>query len=387
MKTLFLAIQYPPHIGGVPSFYYHFSRSFKSNELVVITAKEDGWQKIDSDLKLRIFRYKFLNQYNYTKNILKFILLNIRLFSSTIYVIFKEKIKILILGSDNPILVLQCYILKVILKIDFLVFIHGDGDSPRVKCKRDVIKNFLYKRAKSFIVNSNFTKERIISKFNIPSDKIFVLYPGVDTKKFHPHECIDLKNRLNLNQKKILLTIGRLDERKGHDMVLRALPEIIKKIPNIMYLIVGHGKGEPRLNNIIKELKLSEYVKFTGKISDSELVDYYNICDIFIMPNRELEGGDTEGFGMVFLEANACGKVVIGGRCGGAIEAIEDGISGLLVNPYSTEDIASKTISLLKDELITKQMGEAGLKRAVNDFDWEGKVRNNINELKKLFLS
>ena len=101
------------------------------------------------------------------------------------------------------------------------------------------------------------------------------------------------------------------------------------------------------------------------------------------MPNRILENGDAEGFGMVFLEANACGKPVIGGRTGGAVEAIEDKKTGFLVDPNSLEDISSKIIYILKNDDIAKSLGEAGKERAALVFDWERSMGNKINLFKK----
>lgn len=219
------------------------------------------------------------------------------------------------------------------------------------------------------------------------SEKIFILYPGVDTNTFYPANVSDFKNELYLSSRKVLLTVGRLDKRKGHDNVIRALPAIIREIPNIIYLIVGEGDQRKALDVLVKDLNVQDYVKFLGYVSNKDLAKFYNLCDLFIMANRELEDGDTEGFGMVFIEANACGSPVIGGRCGGVIEAIEDNVTGLMVDPYSVDDIESKIIFLMKNESIAKDLGEKGLKRVIDRFKWEENLKTNINIFRERFLN
>lgn len=386
VRTLLFTTQYPPHIGGVPTFYYYLTKNFAKREIAVLTAREDGWEQVDKEIGFPIYRNRLLNRFK-TENKLSFVAKSCRLFFYTLWVISKEKIDCIILGRPDVTLLFICYLIKALLKKEYIVFNHGDGEAPAIKCKIDSFKKYFYGKAKTLIANSSFTKSRLISKYYIPSDKIFILYPGVDTKLFHPINNGSLKNELCLADKKILLTVGRLYQRKGHDMVLRALPKVIKEIPNVVYLIVGKGKFELELIKLTKELGIEAYVKFMRDTPDKELVKLYNICDVFIMPNRELDGGDTEGFGMVFLEANACGKPVIGGRCGGAVEAVKENETGLLVNPYDADDISQKITYLLRNEQTARLMGEDGRKRASNEFEWDTNIKENINKFKNAFLN
>lgn len=385
MKTLLLTIQYPPHVGGVSRFYYYFSKFLPEDEIVVLTAKDGDWKTSDRERKFSVYRLKPLNWYK-TKSKILFLAINICLFFYTLFVVLKEKVRIIIAGRASIDVLFVCYLLKLMLNKDYIVFAHGDGESPNVKCKIDIVKEYFYKRAKGFIANSFFTKKRLIDKYAIPENKIFVLYPGVDTKIFSPKNSEDFKQKLGLNWKKILLTAGRLDIRKGHDMVLKALPGIIREVPSVVYLIIGKGAYQFELQILAKELNVEKYVRFLGYVSDDEMVKYYNLCDVFIMPNRELDGGDTEGFGMVFIEANACGKPTIGGRCGGAVEAIRDNVTGLLVDPCSIKEIEQKSIYLLKNDRVLKNLGEIGRQRAVSEFDWERRVKEDINRIKKIML-
>ncbi|MBL4890037.1 MAG: glycosyltransferase family 4 protein [Candidatus Lindowbacteria bacterium] len=174
------------------------------------------------------------------------------------------------------------------------------------------------------------------------------------------------RKKINLNDGKILLTVGRLVERKGHDMVLKSLPKIIKKFPNVKYIIGGEGPYKHRLQELIQELDLNKSVIFLGHISDDELPYYYSAADIFISPNRELPSGEIEGLGIVFLEAAACGTTSIAGKSGGTESAVIHKKTGLLVDPHNVNEITTAMTSLLDDCKLRETMEEAGLKR-VND--------------------
>ena len=234
----------------------------------------------------------------------------------------------------------------------------------------------IYRRAKEIICCSDLVRERLVA-FGVSDKKIEVLYPAVDLDRYKPVSLPEnYLTRAGLAGRRILLTVGRLVQRKGHDRVFLALPEIVKRFPDVIYCVVGIGQYENALKEKVKQLKLESYVRFMGKLEERELIYLYNACEIFIMPSREIaEGGHIEGFGIVFLEANACKKPVIGGRSGGVKEAIREGETGLLVDPESPRDIADKVISLLKDPAKAGQMGQQGYDWVRKSFSWEGYVK------------
>jgi phosphatidylinositol alpha-1,6-mannosyltransferase len=129
----------------------------------------------------------------------------------------------------------------------------------------------------------------------------------------------------------------------------------------VHYLIVGDGELREELQKTIADLRLGAYVTLVGKVTDDELLRYLRTCDLFVMPNRTLPDGDTEGFGLVFREANACHKPVIGGRAGGAVEAVADGTSGLLVDGYQPDQIAAAIERILDDPALSRQLADGGL--------------------------
>jgi phosphatidylinositol alpha-1,6-mannosyltransferase len=219
--------------------------------------------------------------------------------------------------------------------------------------------------ADGVVAVSNFTRQALIDLMDVDPAKIELIENGVDAERFTPGpKRADLLARYGLDGKRILVTVGRLVERKGIDMTLRALPRIVDALPDVHYLIVGDGEYRPTLERIVRELGLRENVTFAGRVPVEELVDHYRLCDLFVMPNRELSDHDTEGFGLVFLEANACGKAVVGGRAGGAVEAVREGENGLLVDGADPAEIARAVTRLLSDDEFRRGIERRGLEIA-----------------------
>lgn len=222
---------------------------------------------------------------------------------------------------------------------------------------------------------SEFTRQRVLDRHKTPPEKVVALPNGVDVKKFYPGADVrELRERFNLGNGKIILTLARVIERKGHDRVIRALPRVLQAVPDAKYLICGPWEKNylAQLQELISRLHLQQKVIFTGYMPPAELNRIYNLCDVYIMPSRELvETGDTEGFGITYLEANACEKPVIGGRSGGVGDAIVDGETGFLVDGDDVDGIAEKLILLLQDEALARRLGKAGRQRVEKRYTWE----------------
>lgn len=263
--------------------------------------------------------------------------------------------------------------LKRWFNIPFVVYAYGneilgamqnDWPKPRLALQR----------ADRVLAISHFTAD-LVQKAGVAPDRIEIVHPGCDVGRFQP-----LHPRTNLRQKllggrykdKVILTVGNLVARKGHDMVIRALPRLRQTIPNVTYLVVGDGPYSTQLETLAVGIGVRDRVIFAGKVPEEDLPDIYALSDVFVMPSREqLDVCDAEGFGIVFLEANACGKPVVGGRSGGIPDAIMDEVTGLLVNPHDPTDIANALTRLLTDRHFAHRLGQQGRLRAVRDFNWE----------------
>jgi phosphatidylinositol alpha-1,6-mannosyltransferase len=254
-----------------------------------------------------------------------------------------------------------------------IVYVHGE-EIPKGNGYFNKMRLQAVQKASALVAVSSFTKNSLID-IGIPPDRITVITNGVDTNRFQPGERSQrIIDKYGLANRRILLTLARLDERKGQDMTIRALPKIREAVPDVAYLVVGDGSYGGTLRRLVADLHLEDAVIFTGAVSDDEAVDFYRTCDAYIMPNRTLADGDTEGFGLVFLEAGACGKPVIGGTAGGVPDAIVNEVTGLLVDGTSAEAIADSGIRLLEDARLRSELGANGLAHARKN-DWRLKTQ------------
>jgi phosphatidylinositol alpha-1,6-mannosyltransferase len=212
----------------------------------------------------------------------------------------------------------------------------------------------------------------LLRRLGVDGRRIVVSPEGVDVARFERVDGAvldELRARHRLAGRRVLLTVGRLVERKGHDLVIRALPAILRAAPDTVYLVVGNGPTQDRLRALAAGSGVAASVVFCGAVPDRELAAYYTACDLFVMPSREV-GGDVEGFGITFMEAAACGRPSIGGRTGGCGEAVLDGATGLLVDPGSPDDLAAAVLSLLGQPDLARRMGAAARRRVVADFQY-----------------
>jgi phosphatidylinositol alpha-1,6-mannosyltransferase len=196
--------------------------------------------------------------------------------------------------------------------------------------------------------------------------------PGIDTDHFSPVDAHQLRGELGLTHKKVIVSVGRLVHRKGQDVLIEAMPAIIKEVPEAHILMIGEGPYRSYLENRVKALGLQERVTFIGRIQYADLPRYICAGDLFVMPSRSrLAGLEVEGLGIVYLEASACGLPVIAGNSGGAPDAVLEGETGLVVDGTSKSDVAAAAVELLLDPDRSKAMGIRGRRWIIQEWRWE----------------
>lgn len=228
----------------------------------------------------------------------------------------------------------------------------------------------VYGGAEMVFANSVNTR-RMLGELGIPPERLQIVYPGVDTQRFRPDvDATEIRRRIAPRDETVLLSIGRLQRRKGHDLMIQAVGRLTRQHARALrYVIVGDGAERARLQALVDECGVGEYVSFAGEVAAELLPQYYAACDVFVLPNR-IEGNDVEGFGIVFLEAAASGKPAVGGRTGGVPEALADGVTGLLVSGTDADELASTISRLIDSEPLRRRLGDAGRARAVREFGW-----------------
>lgn len=238
---------------------------------------------------------------------------------------------------------IAAYWLKRLTGIPYWAVAHG---IEAWNIQRPALKTAMH-YADRIIAVSSYTRDRLLKEQNLDPAKVSLLPNTFDASRFQiKPKPQHLLNRYGLTaEQPIILTVARLDsiERyKGYDQILPALAEIRRQIPTVHYVIVGKGSDRPRIEQLITKLNLQECVTLTGFVPDDELCAHYNMCDVFAMPSK------AEGFGIVYLEALACGKPTLGGNQDGAIDALCHGELGVLVNPDDVEEIAQTLIQILQ---------------------------------------
>lgn len=187
---------------------------------------------------------------------------------------------------------------------------------------------------------------------------------------FYPDPAPSLRSELDAEDRPIVLVAGRMVPKKGFDTALRTLERVRDDVPDVLLLLAGSGPREFFLKQLARKLNLEAHVRFLGNLPQDQLRRYYTLADVFMMVGREVPN-DVEGFGLVYLEANACGTPVVGARTGGVPDAIRDGETGLLVPPEDPAAAAEALTRLLTTPELAQRLGERGRERIQTEANWD----------------
>ncbi|HKY32191.1 MAG TPA: glycosyltransferase family 4 protein [Candidatus Polarisedimenticolia bacterium] len=246
------------------------------------------------------------------------------------------------------------------------------------------LKRHVLREAAAVLPVSRYTAGLVIAAGALPG-RVHVVHNGVDLLRFSPGPpAPDLAARYGTSGRRVLLTVARLVPHKGMDRALGALARVIRTHPEVLYIIGGEGPDRARLESIASRLGLENHVVFAGPVPPDRLADHYRLADCFLLLTREDRATpNVEGFGLVFLEAAACGKASIAGRSGGIPDAVADGESGWLVDPEDEAAIAAAMTGALDDPAALARMGLRARARAGRDFTWDAVARRVVAALER----
>ena len=379
--SLLLATGFPPQIGGIQAVLYEICTHLPPAEVEVLAPHVPGDDRFDSSCEFIIHRRDFNRRGKVARTLDRCVgglvspLLTQfpRFFSAARPLVQTRRINLVQCGHIS--VAAAGYALKLTHGLPYVVYTYAqeimDGRLPKTKTANRLLGCLFLRQADVVFTISEFTKGEVL-KWGVSEAKVVKIPLGpASTAAVDAPNLQAIQERFGLCNKRVILTVGRLVERKGQDMMLRAMPHILTEMPNAMYLIIGTGPMGPALKREVHNRRLERHVIFVGNVPHDKTAPYYAIADVFAMPSRALlEKGDVEGFGLVFLEANAYGKPCIGGRSGGVPDAVLDGETGLLVNPWDPMDIAQATIRLLKDRDLATHLGENGRRRVEKEMNW-----------------
>ncbi|SCG41266.1 phosphatidylinositol alpha-1,6-mannosyltransferase [Micromonospora echinaurantiaca] len=199
------------------------------------------------------------------------------------------------------------------------------------------------------------------------------LAPGVDVDTYHPSvDGEPVRVRLGLADRPVVVCVSRLVPRKGQDMLIRAMPEIRRRVPDAALLVVGGGPYRATLQKLARQTGVERDVVFTGSVPTAELPAHYAAGDVYAMPCRTRNRGlDVEGLGIVYLEASATGLPVVAGDSGGAPDAVREGETGYVVRGRDVAQLADRVARLLADRDLARQLGAAGRAWVEREWRWE----------------
>ncbi len=251
-----------------------------------------------------------------------------------------------------------------------VTFAHGEEVLVAKTSKQlKILTKIVYSKSNVVMANSNSTKTLV--KELAPNANVKIVHPGVDTRAFDvPEERVKAYRRRWgwKDDVVVLLTMSRMEARKNHAAVIKALGELHEEGLPLAYVIAGEGEEEPRLKKMVSNLGLSEWVRFVGRIPEGEKPLCFCAADIHVMPSIQL-GPMTEGFGIVFLEAAAAGIPSIAGKVGGQSEAVRDGVTGLLVDGTKIDEVKNAIRKLAQNRRLRAEMGQNG-KILAEKYDW-----------------
>lgn len=358
---LFVTHQFSPTVGGSIRWTEQLCRDYTGGAVSVLT-RDVGGEPVIGGSSIRVRRVP-LRMVPWLRP--ESLLLYRKFCAAGLQVARKDRPAIVAAASVAPDGLVAMH-LKRRLGIPYVVLAHGEEITVPLRSRRRLLTRYMklsamrqvFRNADRVIVNSHNTEETV-RDFVGSGVSTRVLHPGTDLAGFHP-DGPDLRERLGLGPRPVLLTVGHLMHRKGQVRVIEALPRILRQIPGAVYLMAGTGVHEVAMRQAVEANGVQDSVRFLGRVDEADLAALYRTADAFVLANRNLPDGDFEGFGIVYLEAAASGlPIVVGERTGNA-DAVIDDVTALRVNPEQPADIAQAVCRLLSDRALARGMGTAG---------------------------
>ena len=366
-RYLVLTELFLPTKGGTAVWFSEVYRRLSGKETHIVTADVPGAAEVDTSHPNRVHR---INLHRVAWLRPESLGMYVNLFTLSLWLALTHRFDAVHAGRALP----EGLTAWAVARLTFhpvVIYAHGEelttwGRGGKYKAMR-----FALRHADRVIANSEFTRDELL-KMDVDAARITLIYPGVDVARFRPGlPFADLRESVGAgSQCKLILSVGRLSRRKGFDQVIKSLPALVEAGLDVHYVLIGIGEDQAYLLDLAREHGVAERVHLIGHVSADDLPRWYNACDVFAMPNREING-DTEGFGMVFIEAAACGKPALAGQAGGTGAAVLDGVTGLRVDGTQAATVARALQHLLQFADASAAMGHAGLARVLDDFSWE----------------
>ena len=360
-RILVVTDNYPPDVGGISNVSHGFAKSLSEYHKVLIVAPktEEKSPAIDDSSVAEISRTVHARRSgNDWRTGIHLTLLAMHLF------------KLARRFQPDVVLYLRTWPVVLtwpavrILGIPYVVYCHGPIDLYASHPTKGLLSAKSLRKANSIIVNSRYTGSFLEVIRDLDRSKVIKIAPKIDLDPFSIKEDIDdFKKREGIESRRILVTVGTIQELKGQQQVIKTLPSLMERYPSLVYVIVGCGGYAGELEDLTAQLGLTDHVIFAG---DRDVARFLQAADIVLVPSVA-RGGREESFGVVALEAAACGKPVIAGNTGGLREVVDHGKTGLLVDCEDLVELSKTIDRLLSDPVLAGRLGKEGLQSVQRD--------------------
>ncbi len=381
VRVLILSSEFPPGPGGIGNHACHLAKELTLNgcEVLVLTPQEFVSAETSAAFnQTQGFRIHTLHQGQHTlsKAISRYRVLNRQ--------ICEFKPDILIASGSHSVWLAAASAPRH--RVPWMAVGHG-SEFSNLKNLGTAITRHAFNKADCVIFVSHFTRQ-VAHEAGITPRAEMVIHNGADGHFFKPGSA-GVKQKIAAQMgftasDPLLLTVGNLTRRKGQEVVISALPEVLQNFPNARYLMAGLPTEKERLSQLAAALGVKDRVTFLGNIDSAHLLELYQACDIFLMTSQRCDNGDVEGFGISVIEAALCGKPAIVSADSGLAEAVEDGITGICVPEKDPHAAADAIIRLILDEPLRHRLGRQALERAAQAYTWQTVGKAYFHEITRL---
>jgi phosphatidylinositol alpha-1,6-mannosyltransferase len=365
-RLLVVTNDFPPRPGGIQSFLQGVVTRLPPDQVVVLTSRWRDWEQWDANRPFRVVRHDT-----------KVLLPTSQVRRHAVELFCEHECTDVWFGAAAPLGLLGPALRKAGAR-RIVATTHGHEAGWTVVPALRLLLRRVASGVDVLTYLGDYTKSRLIPAVGPHADKLQRLVPAVDAEQFRPNDGgATVRAELGWSDRPVIVCVSRLMPRKGQDVLVEALPEIRRRVPDAALLLVGGGPARSRIDELATRHGVTEHVHVTGSVPFDRLPAYYAAGDVFAMPCRDrLRGLDIEGLGMVFLEAAACGLPVVAGKSGGAPDAVRDADTGVLVDGREISQVADAVSGLLVDPDRARAMGARGQAWVRDQWTWERTVED-----------
>ena len=350
-----VTIDFPPRVGGIQILVHRLAVCLPTLRAVVVAPANPGADAFDVTLPFPVLRVPPEPSGSRARKLACLLGMCVR----SVLAAWRARPRALL--CSHPVVAPIGWAVRRLLGVPYVVYVHADelvhlaGGFARA-----------LRAADGVIADSRYSKDLAV-RVGVQPGRVAVIGQGADAAPSRP-----ATPEGSGAASPTIVSIARMDELyKGQDVLIRSMPLVMARVPGVRLLLIGDGAFRSYYQRLAVSLGVADRVVFMGRVSDAERDRCLQSCDVFAMPSRiHVLDGAGEGFGVAYIEAGAHGRPVLGGRVGGSLDSVVDGVTGILVDPDSVTEVADGLTRLVTDRDLARQLGEAGRRRVATELSW-----------------